>query len=199
MGIVFRAVSYQLSAGREVDDLPLFLLGRLGSEAVCGRGRCFGPGRGSRILSLFPNPGLLACPSGIPASPFLRARGRLSDSRNTRPRKKDERRPTASAETRLLTARPWGARCRPSSHRRLNRKLGPVKRGRTRHTPSEKGARVCRRGRCRRPILRGPCWTVRAMLRIFPRQTSRFEPRFRKNRAWQHPGGASAIESQLTP
>ncbi len=40
--------------------------------------------------------------------------------------------------------------------------------------------------------------TVRAMLRIFPRQFSRLTSRFRKNRAWQHSAVASATESRPT-
>jgi hypothetical protein len=40
--------------------------------------------------------------------------------------------------------------------------------------------------------------TVRAMLRIFPRQLYRFTFRFWKNRAWQHSAVASVTESRLT-
>jgi len=41
--------------------------------------------------------------------------------------------------------------------------------------------------------------TVRALLRIFPRQPSRFTSKFRKNRAWQHSAVTSATESRPKP
>ena len=70
-------------------------------------------------------------PSGtrkrVPASPFLRALSEVSDAIKTWARRKDERRPTALAETRLLKRSPRVARYRLSSQRRLGRRGCPVK------------------------------------------------------------------------
>jgi len=55
------------------------------------------------------DPGLLVRPADGPASSFPRGRSGARNARNTRPRRNNERRPPALAETRLQTAPPWGA------------------------------------------------------------------------------------------
>ncbi len=143
--------------------------------------------QGTLFNSSYFVPGLLVRPAGDPASPLPRGRSGAGDPTNTRPRRNDERRPPmASAETRLPTARPRVVRCRPSSHRRLNRELCPVKRGRTRHAPSERALPVAnalavlgsvnrhhpeltdREGRRRRQIQRAPLSDGACRTQLFP-------------------------------
>ena len=64
----------------------------------------------SLALVLNSEPGLLAHPPGAPASSFLRDRNDMQKAKNWRPRKKDERRPTALPGIRSLRAGPWVAR-----------------------------------------------------------------------------------------
>ena len=78
------------------------------------------------------NPGLRERAHASPLGAFFEGAS-LQKSGGNRPFENRPRRPTASAEARLLTRSPWVARCRPSSHRRLGRVCCPVKRGRTRH------------------------------------------------------------------
>ncbi|RLE20062.1 MAG: hypothetical protein DRJ65_19020 [Acidobacteria bacterium] len=98
-------------------------------------------GCGPGSLCLFSNPGLrgrikIGVGADLPIAParciFLK--GDLPEIGRALPLRKRPRRPTAFAETRLLTAPPWGARCRPSSQRRLKWEFCLVKRGRTQHT-----------------------------------------------------------------
>ncbi len=97
--------------------------------AVCGR--CPGPGCGSLTRSAVPAPVSQTRPSGtrkrVPASSFLRGRSEVQGAMNPRPRRKDEWRPSALAETRLLKRSPRVARYRLSSQRRLGWKVCPVK------------------------------------------------------------------------
>lgn len=76
---------------------------------------------------LFPNPGLLAGPSDLPASPFLRDRSGVENTGNPRSGRMGERRPYAFGRDSVAGALAEGSQARFSSGRRHGREVCPVK------------------------------------------------------------------------